>query len=617
MKLIKTKLSFLAQAALMVLLATSVLVAKPVYAAQSSVELNYVVKLSSGDSALLENFATNIEQKFAFNKNDVFSNTYTFSSRLNAEEIKQRLVGKFNYIEVDRDLQTDAKVTANDPAFTKSSSNKDKQWGLPKAEFLGGWDKTTGNRTVVVAVIDTGIDGTHRDLRKQSFVKGFDFIEDKEIPRGSNSDDNGHGTMVAGIIGAVSDNGIGITGGAWNVSLMPVKALNLRGSGSSSNISEAIVWATDNGASIINMSLGGIGFAHETTLSNAISYAFNKNVVILSAAGNDVAVNGGNINDNPVFPVCTDNGQNMIIGVTATDIDDKKPPFANYGKSCVDVSAPGRRILSTINIDPVSGESIPNAYAYGSGTSMAVPFVTAQAVLLKSHFPSLTNREIRDRIIATTDPIDDLNLTQCSGGSCKGFLGSGRINVEASLQDEVKPYIVEGDVVQLKSTGQLFHINGAKRHLIVPFVKSQRFVSSPIKIVSETDVAKFPEGSYAEPLDGTLVKADSDPTVYYILKGLKFPVTGSVFKLRGFTYNSVNNIGASEVNSWVSGGLLAPPDGLLVRAKSNTTIYWVVDGVLHPINGGFYINRGLNIFPVIYVSDDDMRSFSKGDPYIL
>ncbi|MCC7356261.1 MAG: S8 family serine peptidase [Candidatus Doudnabacteria bacterium] len=617
MKLIKPKLSFIAQAALMVLLATSIAIAKPVQAESNAALFNYVVKLNSGDSALLESFGTNLEQKFAFSKNPEFANTFSFSSTLTMEEIKQRLAGSFDYLELDRQLQTDAKVTANDPAFTKNSNDKDKQWGLPKAEFLGGWDKTTGDRTVIVAVIDTGIDGTHRDLRKQSFVKGYNFIEDTGISRGSNSDDNGHGTMVAGIIGAVSDNGIGITGGAWDVSLMPIKALNFRGSGSSSNISEAIVWATDNGASVINMSLGGIGFAHETTLSNAISYAFNKNVVIVSAAGNDVAVNGGNINDNPVFPVCADNSQNMIIGVTATDIDDKKPPFANYGKSCVDVSAPGRRILSTINYDPVSGESAPNAYAYGSGTSMAVPYVSAQAVLLRSYFPEATNREIRDRIIATADPIDDLNPTQCGGGSCEGFLGSGRINVEASLQDEVKPYVVDGDVVQLKSTGQLYFINGAKRHLIIPFVKNQRFASAPIKMVSETDVAKFPEGSLAEPLDGTLVKANGESTVYYMQKGLKFPVTGGIFKLYNFSYSNIQTFSPDEVNSWVSGGLLTPPNGLLVRTPKNGTIYWIVDGTLHPINYGFFINRGLNIFPVIYVSDEDMRSFPKGDPYIL
>ncbi len=615
MKLIKTKPYIYIQAALIVLLATSVFAGAPAQAAETQTQ--YVIQLSSGDSSSLNEFATAVEQKFSFINRPEFNNVYSFSSGLSLSQLKQKLDGQYSYIEINREFQTRAKINPNDPAFTRDSTNKDKQWALPKAEFLEAWNKTRGSKEVIVAIIDTGIDATHDDLKRQSFVKGYNFETHTEIGRGKNSDDNGHGTLVAGIIGAVPNNGKGISGGAWNVSLMPIKALNSRGSGKSSDIAEAMVWAADNGASIINLSVGGIGFAHETTLSNAISYAFNKNVVIVAAAGNDVAVNGGNISDNPVFPVCADNGENMIIGVTATDNNDLKPAFANFGKSCVDVSAPGRRILSTINVDPVSGVAAPDAYAYASGTSMAVPYVTAQAVLLKSLFPTATNKQIRDRIISTADPIDNLNLSQCGGLSCVGLLGSGRINVSASLKNELTPYIQEGDVVELQSTGQLYYINGAKRHLIIPFVLSQRFSATTKKSVTESDISKFPEGPFAEPLDGTLIKADSGPTVYYMTKGLKSPVTGSMFRLHGFSYSNVHVFSGNEVNSWITGGLLAPPDGALVRTPTSRTIYWVVAGSLHPINSGFFLARGLNIFPVIYVSDDDMRSFSKGEAYIL
>ncbi|MDQ3018351.1 MAG: S8 family serine peptidase, partial [bacterium] len=115
--------------------------------------------------------------------------------------------------------------------------------------------------------------------------------------------------------------------------------------------------------------------------------------------------------------------------MTAADVNDLKPDFANYGKACVDVSAPGKRILSTINHDPATGGVSSDSYAYASGTSLAVPFVSAQAALLKSLYPFASNRQIRDRIISTADNIDMLNLSQCSGKSCVGFLGKGRINV--------------------------------------------------------------------------------------------------------------------------------------------------------------------------------------------
>ncbi len=617
MKSIKKQIFILTQAALIVLLALSaslVLPARPVYAAMQT---QYLIQLNTADVSSLTAVARTLKQKFAFASNAHFANVYSFSSTLSLSELQRRLAGTFSYLEIDRSIETEARVTTDDPAFTTDSHDVDRQWALPKAEFLKAWEKTKGSQKVIVAIIDTGIDATHDDLRGQNFVKGYNFETNASIKPYANSDDNGHGTLIAGIIGAVPDNGIGIAGGAWNVSLMAVKALDSSGSGSSSDIAEAIVWAADNGASVINMSLGGIGFVHDTTLSNAISYAFNKNVLLVAAAGNDVAINGGNINDNPVFPVCADNGENMIIGVTATDLDDLKPPFANFGKSCVDVSAPGRRIVSTINFDPVSHAAKPDAYAYGSGTSMAAPFVSAQAVLLKALFPTATNRQIRDRILSTADPIDDLNLTQCANQSCVGLLGSGRINVLASLQEEIKPYIQEGDIVELKSTGQLFYINGSKRHAIVPFVKTQRFATVVAKPVTSADLAKFPEGSFAEPLDGTLIKADNDPTVYYIDKGLKAPVSASMFKLRGFSFSNVYTLSAPEVHSWITASPLAPPEGLLVRTTSNRTVYWVVGGVLHAINNEFYINRGLNIFPVIYVSDDDMRSFSKGDPYLL
>jgi hypothetical protein len=504
----------------------------------------------------------------------------------------------------------------NDPGFTKNGSNIDKQWGLIKAKFPEAWEKTTGDRSTVVAVIDTGIDQTHEDLNRTTFVTGYNVLTGKTIRRRTNSDDNGHGTLVAGVIGASTDNRQGVAGAAWQVSLMPIKALGSDGTGTANQIAQAIIWAADNGADVINLSLGGFGFRHNRNLANAVTHAFDNGVVIVAAAGNDVAVTGGNLDNDPVFPICNDNGKNMIIGVTATDVNDLKPGFANYGKACVDVSAPGRRILSTINHDPASGGSAPDSYAYASGTSLAVPFVSAQAALLRSLFPEANNRQIRDRIITTADNVDNLNLSQCGGSSCKGYLGNGRINAAASLAQQF-PSIKDGDVVQVSGSGAFYYINGGKKQPISPFVRSQRFAFQLVKPVSESDLATFSEGSYAEAQDGTLVKSPNDPAVYYMESGLRRPLTAAVFAQRGFSFNSVVTLTNLEVNSWVLGSFLPPRDGSLVRSNTNPTVYWVVNGLLHPVNRQFYLQRGLNAFPVVTISENDLSKFAKGDPYLL
>ncbi|HEX3095541.1 MAG TPA: S8 family serine peptidase, partial [Patescibacteria group bacterium] len=377
-----------------------------------------------------------------------------------------------------------------------------------------------------------------------------------------------------------------------------------------------IIWAADHDADVINLSLGGIGFAHDTVLADAISYAFNKGVVIVAAAGNDVAVTGGNLDKDPVFPICDDNGENMIIGVTATDVNDLKPSFANFGKACVDVSAPGKRILSTINHDPASGTPAPDAYAYASGTSLAVPFVSAEAALLRSLFPRATNKQIRDRIISSSDNIDSLNLSQCAGSTCKGLLGGGRINAAKSLENQIVE-IKDGDVVQVKGSTDYYLINGGKRQLISPFVFKQRFANVTVKNITASDLAGFAEGSYAVPLDGTLVKSPNDPAVYYIQSGLRRPLTYQVFTMRQFKFTDVITLTNVEVGSWIEGSFLAPPDGSLVRSPSNPTVYWVVNGTLHPINYKFYIDRGLKIFPVVYAPENDISKFPHGDSLVL
>ncbi len=603
---------------LSLILAVIVTAGLPAVSYASAASANYIAELTV-DPKVLEGVATDVQKRFAFSSAAEFENVYTFKSKLSLEQLRQQLAGSFEYLNLEQELSVgsiDSSRNPDDPFFTTNPENIDKQWGLVKAEFITAWETATGSDSVVVAIVDTGIDQTHDDLKSAKFATGFNVFSGTTLSRYRNSDDNGHGTLMTGIIGATSNNHRGIAGALRDVTLMPIKALNSKGSGSSAQISEGIVWAADHGADVINLSLGGNGLSHDNTLADAITYAFERDVVIVAAAGNDVAVTGGNLDIDPVFPICDDNGKNMVIGVTATDVNDLKPNFANYGKACIDVSAPGRRIVSTINHDPATGAAKADVYAYASGTSLAVPFVTAQAALLKSLFPFASNRQIRDRIISTVDNIDNLNLSQCAGGSCKGLLGGGRINVAKSIEEQILS-LEDGELVERTSTGQIYYINGGKRQYVTPFVLNQRFAGVPRKQVTSIDLEKFPEGSYAEPLEGTLVKIPETSTVYYIEQGLRRPVTGQVFQLRKFNFNNVHTLSSTEVFSWIEGSFLTPPEGTLVRTAKSLTVYWTVGGVLHPINEKFWIDRGLNIFPVIFVPDSDLNKYPIGDAYIL
>ena len=578
---------------------------------------NYTVRLSgAGYYGQLLKVATNINHLFPQNTAPQFQNVYSFESADSLNFLQNYLKGDFVYLENTQKVVA-AGIMLNDPGFTQDPQNIDKEWGLAKAGFIDAWQKTTGSKNNVVALIDTGVDATHQDLQSINYVPGFDFVNKQAISAGSNSDDNGHGTLVAGILGATANNGIGVAGTNWQISVMPIKALDSKGQGDADTLAQAIVWAADNGAQFINLSLGGAGFGHDTTLSNAITYAFNKNVFIAAAAGNDVAVTGGNLDESPIFPICDDNNYNMVIGVAATDQNDLKPDFSNYGKNCIDIDAPGKRILSTINFDPLTQKPAPNSYAYGSGTSLAVPFVVGQAALIKSLYPTATNIQIRDRIIATADPIDNLNLSQCGGGSCRSLLGAGRIDVVNSLQTAISQTFSEGDLIKVTDlNGAVYEILGGQKRLVSPFVFNQRFSGSQVKVAVSSQLSGFPEGAYVTPIDGTLVKFDKSPTVYIIQNGQKLPVTYQVFLQRRFSFGNANTLSNEELDSWVTGSFLPPVDGTLVKATGNPTVYWVIGQMLHPVNYAFFVSRGLNILPVMTVPKNDIAGYPQGDAYI-
>ncbi|MFC8508560.1 S8 family serine peptidase [Streptomyces sp. NPDC057411] len=261
---------------------------------------------------------------------------------------------------------------------------RDDQWALDALKMPDAWTTDRGDDTVI-AVVDTGVDLDHPDL-KGRLVDGYDFVDDDAEPK----DLNGHGTHVAGIAAAHTDNGIGVAGGAPGAKIMPVRVLGADGSGTNDDITKGIVWAAQHGADVINLSLGESGLMARLLkggiLNQAISAANAKGAVVVAAAGNDSTILQPYALDTPVL-VVNAAGEN---GAPAS--------FTNFGARNA-VSAPGVDILSTLPTY-TTRETLRNTSGYGqlSGTSMASPYVSAVAALLHRQglSPAAIMKTIRD-----------------------------------------------------------------------------------------------------------------------------------------------------------------------------------------------------------------------------
>lgn len=334
---------------------------------------------------------------------------------------------EYNYL---RPTLADA-VVPNDPRYAD-------QWSLPLMKLPQAWAIEKGNPNVVIAIIDSGIDYRHHDLAPKTWtnpgevpengldddgngyvddVHGWDFTDapnlqaEGDYKEGDNEpiDESGHGTHVAGIAGAMPDNGIGIAGVAWHCPLMPVRAgLSLGGSSrmQDDDSAAAIVYAVDNGASIINMSWGSA--RRSFVIQDAIDYAYARGAILIAAAGNSQKAMA-------IFPAA----YRKVIAVASTEQHQQRFYQSNFGAS-VDIGAPGNVILST---------QINNNYRLLTGTSMAAPHVAGVAALIRAKRPALTQEEVRHILITTADPV----LQEDSEELDPKFVGAGTVNAERAL----------------------------------------------------------------------------------------------------------------------------------------------------------------------------------------
>ena len=345
--------------------------------------------------------------------------------------------GLIRYIEPNRRFH--AVFTPNDPYWSY-------QWGPQKIEVDWAWNTTTGNRSILVAVIDTGIDYTHPDLADKYVALGYDWINGDSDPL----DDNGHGTHCAGIIAAVINNALGIAGIA-NVTIMAEKGLDAYGYGTEDALANAIIHAVDQGADILSNSWGD--YFDSYLIHDAVQYAYENGVLIIAAAGNDAQ-------SNKLYPAAYDE----VIAVTATDSFDNPAYFTNFG-DWVEVAAPGVNIYSTMPTYYVT----LNDYGYSmnydnmSGTSMACPHVAGVAALIWSQFPKATRDWVRAQLRFTANDLGDPGFDD--------YYGYGRINARNAVErapldhdilifDYKKPaHIKPGDNISLNVTILNFGLN--------------------------------------------------------------------------------------------------------------------------------------------------------------
>jgi len=356
------------------------------------------------------------------------------------DAVLTRLNARPEIFAAERNIRYQTFDRPNDPKLSD-------MWFLDQISAFEGWKRRKESPGIIVAVIDSGIQINHEDLRSRIWknpgeipgngkdddqngyvddVHGWNFFKRNNNPdasygpvgvRSRNGGCTGHptkrvyethGTHVAGTIGAAAGNGLGVAGISHNVRIMALKALDgLCGAGNLNAIMEAVAYATKNGADVINLSLGGGGFSK--LLKREIQLAIENGVSVVAAAGNAASNN----DRNPRYPA--NYKIDGLITVAATNSKKRLAKFSNFGRSSVDLAAPGVDILNTTPGKRQSGRAT-SAYRQLSGTSMAAPMVAGAVALLRAEYPRLSPADIERRILAATDSVPALKNSVRSGG---------------------------------------------------------------------------------------------------------------------------------------------------------------------------------------------------------
>ena len=406
-----------------------------------------------------------------------------------------------DFAEILKSYQENSKVEYAEPDFTyqasliPSDTDYGQQWYLEKIKAPAAWDKTRKSPNIIIAIIDSGVQIDHPDLSantwknpkeianngidddKNGFIddaNGWDFVANTFDPspkfeEGFTEAGVLHGTIVAGVAAASGNNATGVAGVTWRAQIMSLRVLDDHGQGRTSEVIRAIDYAINNGADIINFSFTGFGYSQ--ALDDAVRRAYEAGIVIVAAAGNEVEEGEGySLDKTPMYPACHDgnNGENMVIGVAATDTLDQKADFSSFGFRCVDITAPGVSIYSTSVYAP--NKQIDNKYfnkyydGFWSGTSMATPMVAGAAALVAESNPGLGRDKIIENLLNGTDNVSRLNP------NFLGQLGRGRLNVRSAIDYAldnlanhhfslvVSPY--SGRQSQLKITDQSGEVSG-------------------------------------------------------------------------------------------------------------------------------------------------------------
>lgn len=450
-------------------------------------------------------------------------------------------------------------LTPNDPLLSQ-------QWYVKSMNLERAWGVTTGSHDVVVAVIDAGIDITHPDISNNIWTNpreisgngidddGNGFVDDLHgwnfvasssdiLPPSDGTDDAFvHGTLVASLIAAKGNNGIGMAGVAWNVRIMPIVALDSTGSGTTEDIAKAVHYAVDNGANIINLSIEGAG--RDPQLDRAFAYARSHGVLTITAAGNSDQNGGNDLDANPVYPACSSLDPSYgVITVGALSSKEERASFSDYG-SCVSISAPGQDILAAVPTD-VQGSPYSGGW---NGTSLATPLVVGVAALVKSVHPDWSPEQIRDRLYQTAKPLPSVTSTRLGAGEVEAAnalfpfssnTSTGALSVLASTpgsQTSVRIHRSSGDV-----TFSPFRDNDAR-------------------------------GAYVSIGD---MNSDGNPEVAVV------PASGSIAEVSIFDTDGHRLSHIQLPGSFVDGGLVAAVDGGFIVADADGGDAWGIDSALH------------------------------------